>query len=107
MNPQRTEKQVAGTGRSGKTRLRVVKHEAASKPSLFDPPSGALSEARGETRRSAGVAPHGYSETASAAQNILVPDTGQRHMGAQPVGWLPNDLESRLRPRMEQSGRWP
>jgi hypothetical protein len=49
MNPQRTEKQVAGTGRSDKTRLKVVKQEPASQPSLFDALPVALSDASGVT----------------------------------------------------------
>jgi hypothetical protein len=49
MNPQWTEKQVAGTVRSGKTRLRVMKQEPAAQPSLFDAPPSAMPDASGET----------------------------------------------------------
>lgn len=42
MNPARTRKQMAGTAHSGKARLKVVKQEPASQPSLFDAPSEAL-----------------------------------------------------------------
>ena len=49
MNPQRTEKQVAGTGHSGKTHLRVVKQEPDAQPSLFDALPVALPDASGET----------------------------------------------------------
>ena len=49
MNPARAKEQIAGTGHSGKTRLRVVKQEQASQPSLFDAPSVALPDPSGVT----------------------------------------------------------
>lgn len=64
MNPARTKKQIAGTGHSGKTRLRVMKQEPAAQPSLFDAPPSAMPDASGETgvslvmRRTDALKPH-------------------------------------------------
>lgn len=109
MNPLRTEANTSEAAQSGIASVPTKTRGAPAEASIFDAPSLALSDASGETWRSAGDAPPGCSRAASAAQHIVVPGRGvpgQRHMGARSVGCLTSDLESRLSQRIEQSGRW-
>ena len=110
MYPARTKKQIVGTGRSGKTRLRDVKQEPAAQPSLFDAPNVALSDASGETavrlvmRPTDALEPHQQRDTLLCQVGELPANIP---LEARPVGWLRSGLESWLSQRIEQSGRRP
>lgn len=93
MNPARTEKQISETGHCGKTRLKVVKSEPASQPSLFDAPSLEPPDPSGAT----GV------RLVMRPTNALNPHPGPEAESPLPPGAEPRKtLELRPHPAMVQ-----